>query len=235
MRDKLDGDLVRDWCSKHDIVVLSETKTTVSPSLPGFVSINNSKHRHGGIAVLIKRYLYHSVSYVDVDDEGAIWFELSCVPGVMFCGMYNEPSDSSYFRPGTFASIPAHLESGKHCVIVGDLNARLGTSVHSVDDSLGVSHVIVDNTVNQNGRSLIQTCIANKLTPVNNLVTADHTWNGSLTYRKKHRWISEVDLCLVSLPLVGAISHFTVDQNLKYPSDHAPVSVGFDFSSCMNS
>ena len=116
MRDKLDGDLVRDWCNKHDIVVLSETKTTVSPSLPGFVSINNSKHRHGGIAVLIKRYLYHSVSYVDVDDEGAIWFELSCVPGVMFCGMYNEPSDSSYFRPGTFASIPAHLESGKHCV-----------------------------------------------------------------------------------------------------------------------
>ena len=32
-----------------------------------------------------------------------------------------------------------------------------------------------------------------------------------------------------------AISHFTVDQNLKYPSAHAPVSVGFDFSSCMNS
>ena len=47
------------------------------------------------------------------------------------------------------------------------------------------------------------------------MYTHDHIWNGSLTYRKKHRWISEVDLCLVSMPLVGAISHFTVDQNLN--------------------
>ena len=234
MGNKLEGELVRKWCMLHDIVVLSETKTTASPSLPGFVAINNSKHRHGGVAVLIKRYLYPSVSYVDVDDEGAIWFELRCVPGVMFCGMYNEPSDSPYFRPATFASIPAHLESGKHCVIVGDLNARLGTRVHSVDESCGLSHHVLDDTVNPNGRSLAQTCIANRLTLVNNLKTGDHQWNGNLTYRKTQLWMSEVDLCVVSLPLVEAISHFTVDQNLKYPSDHAPVSVGFDFGHCLN-
>ena len=234
MGNKLEGEFVRKWCMLHDIVVLSETKTTASPSLPGFVTINNSKHRHGGIAVLIKRYLYPSVSYVDVNDEGAIWFELKCVPGVMFCAMYNEPSDSPYFRPATFASIPAHLESGKHCVIVGDLNARLGSRVHAVDENCGFSHHVVDDAVNPNGRSLVQTCLANRLTVVNNLKTVDHIWNGNLTYRKKQLWISEVDLCLVSLPLVGAISHFNVDQSLTYPSDHAPVSVGFDFSHCLN-
>ena len=231
---KLESDLVREWCGLHDIVVLSETKTTASPSLPGFVTINNSKHRHGGVAVLIKRYLYPSVCYIDIDDEGAIWFEMSCVPGVMFCGMYNEPSDSYYFRPETFASIPAHLESGKLSVIVGDLNARLGSRVQTIDEACGLNHDIVDNSVNANGRSLVQTCTANRLTPVNNLKTTDQVWNGNLTFRKKQQWISEVDLCLVSLPLVEALSHFTVDQNLRYPSDHAPVSVGFDFSRCVN-
>ena len=96
------------------------------------------------------------------------------------------------------------------------------------------THHVVDDAVNLNGRSLVQTCLANQLTVVNNLKTVDHVWNGNLTYRKKQLWISEVDLCLDSLPLVEAISHFTVDQSLTYPSDHAPVSVGFDFSHCLN-
>ena len=227
---------MRDWCSLHDIIVLSETKTTAAPSLPGYVAINNSKYRHGGVAVLIKRYLFSKVCFVDVEDEGSVWFELSCVPGVLFCGMYNEPSDSSYFRPETFTSIPAHLDSGKNVVIVGDLNSRLGFRVHAISEEFRtVSHNVIDPTTNANGRALVQTCIANRLTPVNNLKTPDHTWNGNLTYRKKQNWISEVDLCLVSLPLIGAISHFSIDQDCKFPSDHAPVSVTFDFSSCINS
>ena len=235
MGSKLESELVRDWCSLHDIVVLSETKTTASPSVPGFVAVNNSKHRHGGVAVLIKRYLYPSVCHLDIDDEGTVWFELSCIPGVIFCGMYNEPSDSSYFWPETFASIPAHLESGKLSVIVGDMNARLGSRIHLLDEANGLTHDIVDNTVNSNGRALVQTCIANQLTPINNLKIGDRVWKGNLTYRKKQRWISEVDLCLVFSPLAEAVSHFAVDQNLKYPSDHAPVSVGIDFSCCINS
>ena len=236
LRDKLESEFVRDWCSLHDIIVLSETKTSAAPSLPGYIAINNSKYRHGGVAVLLKRYLFPKVCFVDIEDEGAVWFELSCVPGVIFCGMYNEPSDSPYFRPGTFASIPAHLTSGKNSVIVGDLNARLGTRVHTISGEFPtVSHNVIDPTTNANGRELAQTCIANHLTPVNNLKTLGRTWGGNLTYRKKQNWISEVDLCLVSLPLVKAVSHFSVDQDLKYPSDHAPVSVTFDFSSCINS
>ena len=91
LRDKLESEFVRDWCSLHDIIVLSETKTSAAPSLPGYIAINNSKYRHGGVAVLLKRYLFPKVCFVDIEDEGAVWFELSCVPGVIFCGMYNEP------------------------------------------------------------------------------------------------------------------------------------------------
>ena len=235
MQDKLKKEFVREWANLHDIIVLSETKTTAAPSLPGFVAVNNSKHRHGGVAVLVKRYLYPSMCYIDINDEGVIWFELSCVPGVLFCGMYNEPSDSPYFREETLASIPAHLENGKQAVIVGDLNARLGTQVHSIAEALkSFSHNVVDTSVNMNGRSVVRTCIANNLVPVNNLKTFDHSWCSNLTYRKKQRWISEVDLCLVSQTLIDAVSNFSVNQNLKFPSDHAPVTVGFDFSVCVN-
>ena len=235
MQDKLEMDLVRDWSKTHDIIVLSETKTTASPSLPGFVAINNSKHRHGGVAVLIKRYLFPQVSHIDIDDEGVIWFELSSLPGIIFCGMYNEPSDSTYFRHETFASIPAHIEDGKQAVIVCDLNARLGSNVHSImegNDSL--CHSIVDTGKNKNGETITELCIKNLLVPVNNLSTLSSKWSSDLTYRKKTRWISEVDLCLISIPLVDAVSNFHVNKDVRFPSDHAPVSVALDFNRCLD-
>ena len=37
-------------------------------------------------------------------------------------------------------------------------------------------------------------------------------------------WISELDLCLISKDVVNAVSYFKVDQDLRFPSDHAPVS-----------
>ena len=235
MRDKLESNMARDWCLVHDIVVLSETKTPATPSMPGFVAINNSKARHGGVAVLIKRWLYSSVRSIDVTDEGAIWFELSLIPGVRFCGMYNEPTDSPYFREATLASIPAHLADRKSGIIVGDLNTRLGSRVQELGTwHPGVSYDVNDKTVNANGRTLIDLCVANQLLPVNNLHTSTHSWGSSLTYRKKNIWISEVDYCIVSKSLINSVEMFTVDQRTSFPSDHAPVSVGFDFSYSMN-
>ena len=132
MRDKLESELVRLWCYEPDIIVLPEKKTTATPSIPGFVAINNSKHRHGGIAVLLKRWLFSQVCFIDINDEGVIWLELSNIPGVKFCGMYNEPTDSPYFGHSTFASILAHLDEGKDVIIVGDLNARIGNHVQTL-------------------------------------------------------------------------------------------------------
>ena len=230
MRDKLENELVRNYMFKHDIVILSETKTKGSPSLPGFIAVNNSKSNHGGVALLIKRWLFPKLSLIDIEDEGVIWFELSCITSVRFCGMYNEPSDSSYFRHTTFASISTHLADGKSAVIVGDLNARFGHRIHDlVENSDNISYDIADPTCNQNGRSLIRICKQNNLLPVNNL-KGDKSWPSKLTFRRGARWISEVDVCLVSQTIVDSVSSFSVDHNLKMPSDHAPMSVSFDFS-----
>ena len=74
---------------------------------------------------------------------------LSCIPSVRFCGMYNEPSDSSYFRHTTFI----HLTDGKPAVIVGDLNAHI---YDLVEDSDNISNDITDYFCNQNSRFLIR-------------------------------------------------------------------------------
>ena len=155
MNDKLENELVRDWAFQHNIIVLSETKTRGSRSLPGNTAINNSKYNHGGVAVLFKSWLYDKVSMINAEDEGVLAFELSRVPCIRFCGVYNEPTNSPYFRHSTFPTISAHASSGKQCVFLGDLNARFGHLTHELVVTYnGLSYHVVDNTVNENGRSL---------------------------------------------------------------------------------
>ena len=229
VRDKLENDRVRNWLFKHDIVVISETKTRGTPSVPGFVAINNSKSNHGGIVTLIKAGLFPQVSKIEIENEGVIAFELSCVPGVRFIGMYNEPIDSLYFRPTTLASITSHVRSGRQCVVVGDLNSRLGTSVHDiVEESEDLQYGVIDDRTNENGKTLTRICQKDGLLPVNNLRTPDSNWTSNLTYRKRSNWISEVDICLIPRSMINAVDFFVVDQDLHMPSDHAPVSVSFN-------
>ena len=59
---------------------------------------------------------------------------------------------------------------------------------------------------------------------MNNLFIGTRQLTGGLTYRQRHRWISELDLCLVSRGLADAISSLHVEQQLCFPSDHAPVT-----------
>ena len=236
LRDKLENDVVRNWMYNHDVIVLSEIKTRGTPSLPGYTAIPNSRSNHGGVAVLVKSWIYAKISMINVEDEGIIVFELSNMPGIRFCGMYNEPSDSLYFRPSTLASISAHVNSGKNCIVVGDLNARFGNSNNDlIKNHPSLSYTNVDSGTNSNGRELIRICRENDLLPVNNLSTTERTWKSSLTYRQRQNWISEVDLCLVPRKIVDAITKFYVNQDLNMPSDHAPVTVAFDFSRCFSS
>ena len=133
-RDKFENEIVRNWLFNHDFVIISESKSKGSPSVPGFIAINNCKNNHGGVVALVKASLYPNVSMIDVEYEGVIAFELSCAPGLRFVGMYNEPTDSSYFRPTTLATISNYVRSGKQCVVIGDLNARLKRNVLDILD-----------------------------------------------------------------------------------------------------
>ena len=69
-------------------------------------------------------------------------------------------------------------------VIIGDLNARIGSNVMSLFDSdSSISYNPIDQGVNDNGSRLLCVCRDQNLLPVNNLLTNSTSFSGSLTYR----------------------------------------------------
>ena len=69
----------------------------------------------------------------------------------------------------------------------------------------------------------------------NSLVIANHishkgrSLGGNLSYRKRERWVSEIDLCLIKYQCLDVIKKLEVNQCIK-GSDHAPLSVELDIS-----
>ena len=64
---------------------------------------------------------------------------------------------------------------------------------------------------------------------LNNLVYKGKNFSDSLSFRKKERWISQLDLCACSLELIDSIKNINPDQNVKLPSDYAIVSMDIEF------
>ena len=92
-------------------------------------------------------------------------------------------------------------------------------------DDTDLSYDPVDLGENDNGQAVLRICKDQKLLVVNNLKTRNRFFRRDLTYKEKKRWISEVDVCLVSKSLVPNIIGFNIDKSANLPSDHAPVSV----------
>ena len=223
--------LVEKWLCRHDVVFLCETKTNISLSVPGcnvIVGRTRSPAR-GGVVFLIKSYLWDKLVRVDVSEEDQIWLELSFWPGILFGGCYIPPSDSMYYSDQSFAYMQSRCiyNGTQQYFVVGDFNDRLGSAVMTLPkDDPHLIYRPVDNVKNPNasGRRLLGLCKDCDLLVVNNLFIGTRQLTGGLTYRQRHRWISELDLCLVSRGLADAISSLHVDQQFCFPSDHAPVT-----------
>ena len=233
VRNKLEGDNVVSWLQMHDIVVLVEIKISKLPHVPGFIpviakTVNSSR---GGVALLVKSRLYPDLCHVDTSANDQIWFSLSSVPGVRFGGVYLTPSSSPYFMESDIANLQAKTQDQSlKYVIVGDMNARVGSKVNElVLHNAYTYNKPVDSVLNDNGKRLLAVCRDSKLIVVNNLVAGSNCFLGGLTFRKRNRWISQLDLCVTSEELIPCVSHFNIDQDSTFPSNHAPVSVGFTF------
>lgn len=222
------------WLRDHDIVVLTEIKRANVTHAPGFVPVvaKNSSSQRGGVVVMFKHDIYDDVTLIDTTAQEQIWFQLQSVPGVMFGGAYIPPSDSPFFSDVGFSEIQVRSQDNTSAyVVVGDMNTRCGDKVKElIEGSNDMYYKPVDETVNSNGKSIIQVCKDNNLLVVNNLHTASTSFPSSLTYRKKKKWISEVDYCLISARYIRCVKNFEVNQNTVMPSDHAPVSIDLEFS-----
>ena len=120
------------WLHQHDLVVIGETKAAKLPHIPGFVPTlaKSTNSTRGGVALLVKSYLFPDVYNVDKSINDQLWFSLTSIPGVRFCGAYITPSSSPYFSEAEIAQLQARsTDENTNYVIVGDLNSRFGSKV----------------------------------------------------------------------------------------------------------
>ena len=67
-------------------------------------------------------------------------------------------------------------------------------------------------------------CINNDMVVVNGLIEKCRKFDDSMTYKRKNKWISRIDMCLISPTLISLIDSFSVIQNAHLPSDHAIIT-----------
>ena len=222
------------WIQQHDIVFLCEIKSNIMFNVPGFRTVLGSHEygNHGGVALLFRNHIFDNLAMVDKSCDEQIWFKLTTMPDILFGGCYIVPSDSIYFYPHFHANIQSMcLSHSGSCVIFGDLNARCGKGVTSLlQPTSEYSYSPVDNGSNTNGQSLLQLCKDCDLLIANNLTTPKVALPGALTFRKKNTWISELDVVVMSHKITDSITSFFVDQNLNFPSDHAPITFTIEAS-----
>ena len=218
-------------------MVLSEIHRASVKHAPGFIPVvasNDSPNHRGGVAILFKYSIYKEVYNIDKSVSEQVWFQLRSMPSVQFCGAYIAPPDSQYFNESSLPQLQAKSSDNvRSYVIVGDFNARCGNFVHQIGERLPeLSYTPVDETINSNGREISQICIDNSLLVLNNLneLKTEKRFEGGLTFRRRTKWISEVDLCLLSQELFGYVKSLNISHDTDYPSDHAPVSVEFNFT-----
>ena len=237
LSSKIENLVIVELFLNYDIIFISELKCHYSFSLPGFTCIRSElipgEMNRGGVAVLFKDYLWPSV-YDVTKEKDQVWFRLRNAEGFIFGAVYIVPRDSPFFSNESFAIIHEHsCGTEDKVIILGDLNARMGNLDIFNDGQIDVSYQDnADPVSNANGRDVATLCQANSLKPVNHMKYRSKQFDGNLTFRKKDRWISQLDWSLVSNACIQNIVSFNILQTATLPSDHAPITLTLGKFTC---
>ena len=238
VKNKIENELVINWIKKHDIVVLSEVKTALPFTVPGYIVLRkegNNPHR-GGTVLIVKNSLDKYMKSISCEED-QIWFNLSFLPHIHIGGCYIPPRDSPYYDELYFAKLQEKfLETSVICF--GDFNSRCGIAVKDLCENLLLpENNFYDKNLpdpierpNENGERMLQLCKDSKCVIVNNLHKGEKYFKGSKTFRKRDNWISEIDLAIASLPVLDYIEDLHFDKNLRLPSDHSPLTLSVNLS-----
>ena len=246
VKTKLEKTNVYDMIKEYDLISLNEIKTPLKISCPGYISLTSrdmSNPSRGGTCVLIKNQLISQVSGLDLSIPDQVWLQLKYLPGILFGFVYVPPHDSPYFSETSFSAIQEKLKtvsSVNECIIVGDINARLGKKLRELPDDLDINELsyptIPDpiQTANTNANIIYSMCCEEKLAIVNNAKIKNKHFNSKLTYKQGRIWTSELDLCIMSPNLLNSITNFNIIQDFSLPSDHAPLSITLKQCLCLD-
>ena len=183
--------------------------------------------------MLIKSRLVSNIKHIDKSINEQLWLELDLLPDVVIGGVYIPPSESSFFLDTAFPDVQRKTLEHKSFIFGGDMNARCGSLTNNLisnTDSSSVTYTTCDPVMNSNGRDVIQICKDNHLYIVNGLsIDGAAPFPCELTFRRKKKWISDLDKCIVSKDLSSCINSFFINQDTKFPSDHAPIEISMIF------
>ena len=183
----------------------------------------------GGTALLVKNNIAEYIYDIDITCCDQIWFRVSFMPNVIFGGCYIPPSDSPYYDEQFFANVERKCVGSCHeYILFGDLNSRLGCATKTlVDRDPAIEYTVTDpvNNPNCNGSKLIGILRDCDLFVVNNMTYKSKRFGGHLTYRMRTRWMSELDLFIVSRRVLNVIADLFINRSLSVPSDHSPISL----------
>ena len=229
LKDKLEKKEIFDFVQGYDIVWLSEAKEYFHLSVPGFMAycnISPTGMNRGGIVMLVRNKLKGFINNVNMETDGQIWIILSFLVSVKLGGVYIPPVDSPYYERSQWGAVAAQVAGpADHVLVMGDLNARVGTPV--LPDAQGEPYRyegVVDTVVNAHGRETVSLCRSNQMVVMNHLSRGEVAMGGGLSFRRGRRWISEIDLCLAKHDTAKIISSLEIRQEIP-GSDHAPLCV----------
>ena len=210
------------------MIWLSETKTCLNVSVPGFrVYYNPSKHgtHRGGIILLMKDSLVDYIKCIDMDTEGQIWVVLAFIVNYKLGGVYINPDDSPYFQQSDLGALASHTIDISNTIVMGDINARV--AVPNLVNSVNVPYIysgVVDRRDNARGRSLLNMCANNNMVIGNHLLYNGRQLGGNLSFRSGDTWKTELDICLIKEDVIDQVTQLDIHQDIP-GSDHAPLSV----------
>ena len=158
-------------------------------------------------------------------NDDCIYISFTNIPNVVFYGCYIPPNESLYYNNDMFATLSSNLcQDNRQSVIFGDFNAKIRDCNDLLQDNSLYSYNLEEIQQNRNGDVLKSICINNEMVLVNGLVGKNLKFDDSMTYKRKNKWISRIDVCLISSSLISLIDAFAMLQDEHLPSDHAIIT-----------
>lgn len=249
------------YLSKHfqsDIEVLSETWSSCKDQkdIDGYslFEINAQKdsnikkgRKSGGILIYYKNYLKNSMKILK-RHKNYVWIEVSknaltnINANLKICAIYNPPENSRYHNSSLMDDISADILSmtskNDPFILIGDMNARIGTTNDFDNDkgsdelsnltaftNPGKTRKNCDSTINAQGNKIINLCKKLDLMILNGRTSGDF-W-GNFTHYNNNGGASTVDLSILPCNMLHHLRNFKVDPQLEI-SSHCKITVEID-------
>lgn len=236
-KDKLESTIVKHLLCTNDIIFLYEIKSPLPINIPGYSCYRRpgtDMHR-GGCAMFLKNSLTNEIATISMPHQECIALKLRFMPHTTIIGCYVAPSDSPYHSLSPLTEIQTLIENSSNTsptdnyIVLGDLNARFGNDRQKFIEGKTFPAQVEYSpspdpiTASSNNAKYISSALSSSLVMLNGLQHGTTRFEAALTFRQRTKWVSELDVCLLSPKCIPAIEVFNIDQRTNLPSDHAPI------------